>query len=185
MKKKLLLLLLIVPALLLVLTGCDKKEQKKESVKKDTKTIELKDEKFGYKTIFTYDKNLNYSDVEIDTESGRTTEIEFENEEQDLEYQMYYTDMRTATYEETQKIRSNQKYYKEYVFGKYKAYAYGEYGSSLQLNILIDTDKEKDMAKILFVSIDRQDSNEDIVVADVVDTKVQDFFNSMKVEKLG
>ena len=185
MKKKLLLLLL-VPALLLVLTGCEKKETKKETVKSNTKTIELADKTFGYKTTFTYDKKDNYSDIETDTESGRTTQIEFENEELDLEYEMYYTDMRTTTYEETQKTRSAQKYYKEYTFGDYKAYAYGEYGSSLQLNILIDTDKETDMAKILFVSIDRLDTNQDIIVSDVVaDTKVQDFFNSMKVEKIG
>ncbi len=185
MKKKLLLLLL-VPALLLVLTGCDKKETKKEPVESNTKTIELTDENFGYKTTFTYNKNENYSDIEVDTESGRTTQIEFENEALDVEYEMYYTDMTTASYENTQKTRSAQKYYKEYTFGEYKAYAYGEYGSSLQLNILIDTDKEKDMAKILFVSIDRLDTNQDVVVSDVVaDTKVQDFFNSMKVEKIG
>ena len=185
MKKNIVFVLLLVPALLLVLTGCDKKEEKKENPS-DTKTIELTDEKFGYKTTFTYNKNEDYSDIEVDTESGKTTEIEFENEELDLDFQMYYVDTYIETYETTEKSRSAQKYYKEYTYVDYKGYAYGNYGSSLQLNILIDTNEEEHRAKVLFVSIDRKDSNEDIIVSDVVaDTKVQEFFNSMEVEKLG
>ena len=185
MKKKLLLLLFMIPALLLVVTGCNKEEKKDNTKKKETKTIELSDIKFGYKTTFTYDASENYSDVKTDTESGRTTEIEFDNEELDVEFQMYYTDMRSTTYQNTQENRSKQKYYKEYKFGKYKAYAYGEYSSSLNLNILIDTDKDTDMAKIIFIAIHREDTNEEVVMADVVnDTKIQDLLNSIKVEKI-
>lgn len=184
MKKKLLLLLFIIPALLLVVTGCGKKEEKKP-VENNTKTIELTDKKFGYKTTFTYDKSENYSDIDVDTDSGRTTEIEFENEELDVEFEMYYTDMRSTTYKETQEIRSKQKYYKEYNFGKYKAYAYGEYSSSIHLNILIDTDQDTDMAKIIFVEISRMDTNEDIVIADVVSgKKIQALLNSIEVKKI-
>ena len=181
--KKTLLLLLLVPVLLLVVTGCGKKEEKKP-VENNTKTIELTDKKFGYKTTFTYDKSEKFSDIEVDTESGKTTEIEFENEELDVEIEMYYTDTFQETYEGTQKSRSVQKYYKEYTFGEYKGYAYGHYGSSIQLNILIDTDSETDRAKIIFVSIDRKDSNEEIIIADVLEQKLKSFFDSMKVEKI-
>ena len=183
MKRKL-LLLLFIPVLLQVITGCGKKEEQVKPVENNTKTIELTDKKFGYKTTFTYDKSENYSDIEVDTESGRTTEIEFENEELDVDIEMYYTDAYTETYEGTQKSRSAQKYYKEYQFGDYKAYAYGNYGSSIQLNILIDTDEENDRAKIIFVSIDRKDSNEEIIIADVLEQKLKPFFDSMKVEKI-
>ena len=165
------------------LTGCEKKQDIKPK-ENNTKTITLTDEKFGYKTTFTYDKEENYSEVEEEDE-GRSKEISFKNEDLDLSYQMYYTDMYQDSYQKTQETRKAQKYYKEYKFGKYEAYAYGEYSSGLYLNILLETDKEEDKAKILFVSIDRIDSNQDIVVADVVaDTKVQEFFNSLKLEKI-
>ena len=181
-KDKIILLLLMIPTFTLVLTGCNKvKETKKENT---TKTIILTDDNYGYKTTFTYNKKENYTEVK-EEEGGKSKEITFENEDLDLSYQMYYTDMYQNRYQETQEIRKNQKYYKEYKFGKYEAYAYGEYSSGLYLNILLETDKEEDKAKILFVSINRIDSNQDIVVADVVaDTKVQEFFNSLKLEKI-
>lgn len=181
MKKKYLLLLLI-PALLLVITGCGK-EEKNEKKESQTKTIELADSKLGFKTTFTVDKNANYTDIEVDKESGASAELEFKNDDLDLEFEMYYNTMRTATYNDSKETRSAQKYYKEYKFGKYEAYAYGEYGSGLYLNILLDVE-DNDMADVLFVSIDREDSNEDIIVADVVaDKEVQKLFNSMKFEK--
>ncbi len=182
-KKKIAIILLMVTVFSILLTGCDKKQETKQK-ENNTKTITLTDDKFGYKTTFTYDKEENYSEVEEEDE-GRSKEISFKNEDLDLSYQMYYTDMYQDSYQKTQETRKAQKYYKEYKFGKYEAYAYGEYSSGLYLNILLETDKEEDKAKILFVSIDRIDSNQDIVVADVVaDTKVQEFFNSLKLEKI-
>lgn len=181
--KKIIIILLMTSILSLTLTGCDKKQENKTK-ENSTKTITLTDNNFGYKTTFTYNKEEKYSEVEEEN-GGKSKEISFENEDLDLSYQMYYTDMYQNRYKETQETRKAQKYYKEYKFGKYEAYAYGEYSSGLYLNILLETDKEEDKAKILFVSIDRLDSNQDIVVADVVaDKKVQDFFNSLKFEKI-
>lgn len=178
MKKKLLLCLLLIPALLVVVTGCGNKKEVVEQ-----RNIELTDKDFGYSTVFTFAKEENYTEPEED-HGGRTTEITFKNEDLDVSFEMYYTDMRTTTYKDSQKTRSEQKYYKEYKFGDYEAYAYGNYSSGLYLNILIDTDKEKDMAKVLFVSIDRLDVNEEVVVADVLaGEKLQEFFNSMVVLK--
>ena len=74
-----------------------------------------------------------------------------------------------------------KKYYKEYKFGKYEAYAYGEYSSGIYLNILLDVDKTE-TAKILFVSIDRIDTDENIVVADVLDKKISKLFDTIEVE---
>lgn len=182
MKKKLLFILLI-PAFLLLFTGCGK-EEKQEIKKDDTKKIILSDDGFGYKTTFSYDKTEKYSDFEEDKESGRSTTIEFENEELDLEFEMYYTDMLEDSYKKTQVARSTQKYYKEYKFGKYNAYAYGEYSSGLYMNILLEID-DKGYAKILFVSMDRLDNDDSIVVADVLeDDKLQEFFNSIEFEHI-
>ena len=180
MKKKLLLLLLI-PVLLLI-TGCGETKEKEVKID-DTKKIVLKDEGFGYTTTFSYDKKEKYSDVEEEKDNGRSTQITFENEELDLQFSMYYTDMSSNAYKSTQEARKKQKYYREYKFGKYDAYTYGEYGSGLYVSILLETG-EDDMAKILFVSIDRLDSDENVVVADVVEEEtVQELFNSIDLKK--
>lgn len=181
MKKKLLLLFLLLPTLLLVVTGCNKE---KEPVEKEEKEkITLKDSAFGYETIFKYDKGEKYSEVEEDN-GGASTEISFENEDLDVEFQMYYTKMSKSSYDKTKETRSAQKYYKEYTYGKYKAYAYGESSSGINLNILLDVD-DTDTAKLIFVAIDRLDTNEDIVVADVLDKDLKDLFNSIEVNSLG
>ena len=175
-------LLLIIPTLLLLVTGCGKTNIDNKKVD-NTKKIVLKDAGFGYKTTFSYDSKEKYSEVEEDKDSGRSTQITFDNEELDIQFEMYYTDMTSSSYKTTQNARSNQKYYKEYKFGDYEAYAYGEYSSGLYINVLLETD-DKDMAKILFISIDRLDADQSIVVADVVaDTKVQELLNSIKFEK--
>lgn len=170
MKKKILLVLLL-PLFILVLTGCEKKD--------DRKTISLIDPVFGYETVFKYDKKENFSDLKTD-DSGASKEITFKNEDLDVEFQMYYTRMSKKSYDTSRETRSKQKYFKEYKYGKYKAYAYGEYSSGLYLNILLGVDKT-DTAKVLFVSIDRIDINEKVVVADVLDKELKDFFNSIEV----
>ena len=181
MKKKLLLLIILLPALLLTVTGCDK--EKEPIQKEEKKEITLSDSTFGYETKFKYDKDENYSDVEENL-GGASTEIEFENKDLDVEFQMYYTKMSKTSYEKTQETRSAQKYYKEYTYGKYKAYAYGESSSGININILLDVDSTE-TAKVIFVAIDRLDTNEEVVVADVLDKDLKDFFNSIEVNSLG
>ena len=173
MKKKLLLILLL-PVFILLLTGCEEKDNRK--------TITLADPVFGYETIFKYDEKENFSEV-INNDGGASKEIEFRNMDLDVEIQMYYTKMSKRSYDASKKARSGQKYYKEYTFGKYKGYAYGEYPNGLYLNVLLGVDS-KDTAKVLFVAIDRLDVNEDVVVANVVDKKLKDFFNSIEVYEI-
>ena len=174
MKKKLLLILLL-PILLLGLTGCGEK-------KDNRKSIYLTDLTFGYSTEFKYDPKENFSEVKTE-EGGLSKEFTFENKDLDVEFQMYYTKMSKTSYDRSKETRSKQKYYKEYKFGEYEAYAYGEYSSGLYLNILIGVDGYKD-AHILFVSIDRLDTNEDVVVANVVDKELKDFFNSIEINSI-
>ena len=96
---------------------------------------------------------------------------------------MYYTQMSKTSYDKSKEIRTNQKYYKEYKYGKYDAYAYGDYSSGIYLNILLGVDST-DTAKILFVSIDRLDTNEDIIVAKLLDKELKTFFNSIEVNSV-
>lgn len=182
MRKKTLLLLLLVPALLLLITGCGKKENKTVEPKdSNTKTIDLFDEKMGIKTTFTYNLDDNFTDFEKN-DGGASKSMTFKNEDLDVEFEMYYNSITKESYDTAKSNRSSQKYYKEYKFGDYEAYAYGEYGSGLYLNILANIDDFENV-NVLFVSIDRIDTNQDIIVSDVVADKViQDFFNSMKVE---
>ncbi len=180
MKKKILLLLLI-PVLILATTACGATHEGKQTDKKLTKTIELSDTNLGFTTTFTYDAEQKFIDVEEQT-GGASNAITFKNEELDVGFEMYYNKMRTASYNDTQKSRSNKKYYKEYKFGDYEAYAYGDYTSSIQLNVLLGID-EDDMAEVLFVSIDRLDIDEDIVVADVLEKDLKEFFDSMEFVK--
>lgn len=169
MKKKIFLIILLIPILLL--TGCGKEDNRK--------TISLVDPVFGYHTEFKYDPKENYSEPKYE-EGGASKSITFENKDLDVEFQMYYTKMMKKNYEVSKETRSKQKYFKEYKFGKYKAYAYGEYPSGIYLNILIGVDSTE-TAHVLFVSIDRLDNNENIVVADVLDKELKEFFNSIQI----
>ena len=178
MKKKLLILLLLVVSVFTV-TACGKKEKEK---KVETKTIVLQDDKKGYKTTFTYPKTENYSEP-TKQESGASAEIDFENEDKDVEFQLYYNTITKKSYEYNKEGRSKQKYYKEVKAGKYEGYVYGEYSSGLYAIFKLEETKD-DMVVLLFVSLDRLDTNEDVVVADVFDKDLKDFFASMKFERI-
>ncbi len=165
-------ILLLLPLLLVTLTACSGAG----------KTIVLKDDNLGFKTTFKYKEKDNFSDV-TENDEGASKAIAFKNEELDVEFEMYYNTMRSATYKDSQKTRSAQKYYKEYKFGDYEAYAYGNYDSGVYLNILLATE-ENDMVDVLFVSLDRIDNNTDVIVYDILEKKtLQNFFNSIKFEK--
>lgn len=173
MKNKLFILLLI-PVLVLTLTACTKKEGNTTNEKK----LELVDSNYGTTTFIIDD---TYTEIE-ESKGGASTELEFENETLDLDYDMYYTTMRKASYNTSKETRSKQKYYKEYKFGNYEGYAYGEYTSSMNLNIILSEDGED--YTVLFVSIDRHDSNEKKIVSDIIAEKeTQSFLNSIKYEK--
>ncbi len=171
--KKVIYFLFLVPVVFL-LVGCGKEA-------KNLKTIELKDEEFGYSTVFSFNEKEKYTEPETDT-SGKSVKISFENEEADAEIEMYYVKMRKTTYENSKSTRSSQKYYKEYKFGDFNSYAYGEYDSGIYLNTVIDT--VDDDVVIIFTSISRIDVNEEVIMSEVLEKKLQDFFKSMKVEKL-
>ena len=181
MNKKILLLLLI-PVVLFMMTGCGETHEKGTKDKKLTKTIELSDSKLGFTTTFTYDAEEKYSDVEED-DSGKSTAIEFKNEELDVSFNMYYTTMKDTTYNETEKARSKQKFYKHYKFGDYEGYVYSEYEDKANLNILLGIDEDK-VAEVLFVSIERIDVDESVIVPKLLEEKeLQAFFKSMEFVK--
>lgn len=177
MKKKIIILLLLVLSVSVV-TACGKEKEKKE----ETKTITLKDEKKGYKTTFTYPKTEKYTNLK-ESRSGASAEITFENKDKDVEFQMYYNTITDKSYEYNKEGRSKQKYYKEVKIGKYNGYVYGDYSSGLYLILKLEENKDE-LDVLLFVSIDRLDTNEDIVVADVFDKDLKDFFNSVKFERI-
>ncbi len=181
MNKKIILLLLIVVVLFMT-TGCGKTHEEGAKEKKLTKTIELSDSNLGFTTTFTYDAEEKYSDVE-EKDGGKSTEIVFKNEELDVTFDMYYTTMRDTTYNETEKARSKQKYYKHYKFGDYEGYTYSEYEDKANLNILLGIDEDKN-AEVLFVSIDRIDTDESVIVPELLEKKkLKEFFKSIEFVK--
>ena len=185
MKKKLLFVLLL-PLFLVLVVGCDKKEVAKSDdditkVESKNETIELFDEKMGVKTTFEYDPSIKFTNLKEES-GGASKSITFENENLDVSFQMYYNKMQVAAYNKSKQSRSDDKNYKEYKFRNYDGYAYGDYDDGVYLNILLNVDDE-DYADVLFVSIDRLDTNKDVVVSKLLDdTVLQDFFNTMSVE---
>ncbi len=173
------LILLLIPILLISLTACGNNNTNNT---KDKKAIILEDTKLGLKTTFSYDEKDNYTDIEYSDE-GASKEVEFANDDLDAEFQMYYNTISDTSYNANKTTRSNQKYYKEYKFGKYKAYAYSEYSNNIKLNILLKENENK-MYDVLFVSIDRLDSDESIVMAELLDSdELQAFFKTIEFEK--
>ena len=133
-------------------------------------------------TVFKYDNTENFTNLNKE-EGGASQEITFENPDLDVEFDMYYTKMSKSSFDRSKEVRSKQKYYKEYKFGEFDVYAYGEYSSGLYLNILLGVDSTN-TAKILFVSIDRLDTNEDVVVSKLLDKELKTFFNSIEVHEV-
>ncbi len=179
MKKKILILLLI-PIIFIGLTGCGKTNiEKKDDGKK---SIVLEDKKLGLKTTFKYEDKLNISDIEFSDE-GASKSVEFDMEDQDAEVEMYYTSMSDTSYKNSQDIRSKQKHYKEYKFGKYKGYAFSEYDSNLKLNIILNENDNK-MYDVLFVDIERLDTDQTIIMSEIFDNEeFQELFNSINFVK--
>ena len=180
--KKIIISIVMVASLLLLVTGCEKKEKTKEKPQETgMSTAELFDEKMGINTKFSYNATDNFTEFEKE-DGGASKSMTFKNEDLDVKFEMYYNVMTKTSYDKSQETRSAQKYYKEYKFGEYAAYVYGEYDDGLYLNILANVDNF-DNASVLFVSIDRIDNNKEVIVSDVfAENTIQDFFNSMKVE---
>ena len=176
MKHKLLILLMI--PILLFVTGCNDTTTKVQE--KGTK-LEITDQSKEIETTFTYDKKLGLS--EITTYNNDSPMIEFDCVKLDIDFQMSYKELDTSLYEDTQKNRKNKKYYKEYTFGKYEAYIYGDYENSVIMNIHVR--KQDDKSIILVITMNRLDSDENVVIADVVEEKeLQEFFNTIEVERI-
>lgn len=174
MKKKILLVTLITLSLF-IFSGC--KDNKTETKSKEK--ISLEDKTFGYKTTFEYDKEDGF---EFDKEEtgGKYAEILFNNTNENLEFDAYYTESTKATSDSIKASRKEKKYFKEYKFGKYSAYSYNDYDDDLYLVITID---EKDnYSKEIFVSIEKIDYKKEGIVFEMFDNKViQNFFKSIKV----
>ena len=174
MKSKLLLFLFLIVGILTI-TACNKNTQKK--------TIELYDQKLGYKTTFYYDEKENYSDVIADN-SNKSTEIEFSNQDLNLQFKMYYYETGKSIYENSKEKRANKKYYKEYTFGEYKAYGYSDYNDQYFLIITLSYDEKAKAYNSIFVSIEQMSNDKEKSVYEVVnDKKVQELLNSITFEE--
>ena len=173
MKKKLFSLLIGLFAVILM-TGCGAKKIDKEE-------ITLKDDTLKYKTTFKYEKEDGFEFVQ-DIDGGRYKEIEFKNTSENLYFDMYYTEQKTETYEETKKNRKTNKYYKEYKYGKYDAYVYSDYSDNLYLDIKLSEDSKTKSVKTIYVAIETITYDNSDVVFDMFNRKVtQDFFNSIEL----
>ena len=172
MKKKLLFISVLLMGLFLV-TGCGK-------VPKET--ISLSDNTLKYKTTFEYDKEDGFGEV-TKKKGGKFSEIEFKNEKENLEFDMYYTETTDVTARNVKDNRKkNQKYYKEYKFGEYDAYIYSNYGDDLYVVITLKEDMKENKTVDLFTSIETIKYNKDTVLFDEFNKNevIKNFFKSIK-----
>ena len=177
MRKNILIvgIILMLIASLFVLTGCEK-----------NKEIVLKDNKTGYTTTFKYPESQNFNIVDEDQESGTFVEMTIENQEKNIELEMYYFEESDSSYELSKEGRKDADGYKEYKWNNYEGYIYSVDNNSLYFNVLLHKEtSEDDMDIGLFgslTSINYDESN----VPETFDSKdFQDFMNSMefKIEK--
>lgn len=169
MKKKFLFVSVLLIGLFI--TGCGKTPKE---------TITIKDNSLKYKTTFEYDKEDGFK-FKKKVKGGKYSEIEFTNKKENLKYDMYYSKSTSTTADNIKKNRKNNRYYKEYKFGEYDAYVYGEYNDNLYLIITLKSDmKEKENIE-LFVSIEQINYKKEEVVFDIFNKKTnQEFFKSIK-----
>ena len=168
MKKKLLAVTLLLTGLF-IFTGCSKKEN-----------ITIKDNILKYTTTFEYNKEDGFK-FKKKVKGGRFSEIIFTNKKENLEYDMYYSESTSISSDKIKTNRKKDKNYKEYKFGEYDAYTYGDYNNSLNLIITLKSDiKEKHNVE-LFVSINKIKDTDDKKVSSIFKDKInQDFFSSIK-----
>jgi len=173
--KKLLLFISIMILPILLLTGCG--NEKEEEV--ELKTIELLDKEYGFKSTFKYDPSFTISDVDVE-EENQSREISFDIKELNLDVDMYYTDSDKKLANSVKEDRSNKKYYKEYKFNGHDAYVYSDDDNQLYLIIELKEDKNN-IRYELFVTIESDEDNQDMIVYDVFTQEaLQDFFNSIE-----
>ena len=171
MKKKILFISILLIGIF-VFTGCGKKVPKEK--------ITIKDSKLKYTTTFEYEKEAGFK-FKKNVDGGRFSEIEFTNEKENLEYDMYYVETTSTTADSVKKNRKNKKYYKEYKFGEYDAYTYGDYDDSLYLIIVLKSDTKEKRNTELFVSIEQINYKKDQKVFDIFNDETnQKFFKSIK-----
>ena len=179
MKNKILILLLI-PLTILVSACGNTKGQKQDN----TKTITITDINKKVETKFTYEKKLGFSEVNVYKNDGSPT-IEFDNVSLDIDFEMYFMELATDTYEQTKENRKGKKFYKEYMFGKYDSYIYADYENNCTMNIQLKSNKKDNTTIILVITMDRLDDDENVVIADLIERKeMQDFFNSIEFDEI-
>ena len=179
MHKKL-LLLLIIP-MLMIMTACSKPNEGEIQEKIITKTIELRDPKLGFTTTFKYDAEEKYSEVE-EHEDGKATSIIFHNEQLEVEFEMRYEIMTVAKYNELEMINAKTSNYKEYTFGDYEAYAYGEEVEKDNLCVLLGIDDTT--VEVLLVTINSTNPYEKITVSTLLEKEsIKNLFSSMEFVK--
>lgn len=174
MKKKIIFVSLIIIGLFIT-TGCNKK------VEDNKEKITIKDNKLKYTTTFEYEKEDGFK-FKKNVDGGRFSEIEFDNEKENLTFDMYYTE---STSENAKMIKQNrkenQKYYKEYKFGEYKGYIYSDYNDDLYVVITLKEDIKEKSTVDLFVSIETINYDKDAIVYDMFSKDViMKFFKSIK-----
>ena len=94
---------------------------------------------------------------------------------------MYYSESTSISSDKIKTNRKKDKNYKEYKFGEYDAYTYGDYNNSLNLIITLKSDiKEKHNVE-LYVLINKIKNTDDKKVSSIFKDKInQDFFSSIK-----
>ncbi len=178
MHKKL-LMFLGIPILLLTMTACGTTQE--ESDMKLTKTIELTDSLLGYTTTLEYDAEEKYSEL-IETKQKDTNIMTFENEDIAAEFETHYTTMNLTDYDALEKNNSQAKYYKQYTFGDYTAYAYGTEEDTLELSILLGADDTK--VEVLLVTITNSSPSSRRKASAILEEKeIQELWNSMEFVK--
>lgn len=175
MKKKYILVSLLIISLFIT-TGCNKK------VEDNKEKITIKDKTLNYTTTFEYDKEENF-EFKKNISGGKFSEIEFENKDKNLSFDMYYSESTDITAKNVKENRKeNQKYYKEYKFGEYDGYIYSDYNDNLYVIITLREDTKEHSTIELFTSIDTINYDKELVVYDLFnsDKTILNFFKSIK-----
>ena len=155
-----------------ILTGCGKVPKEK---------ITIKDSKLKYKTTFEYEKEDGFK-FKKNVKGGRFSEIVFENEKENLTFDMYYSETSSDNAKKIKENRkTNQKYFKEYKFGEYDGYVYSDYKDDLYVVITLKEDMKEKTTVDLFTSIETIKYDKNVVIFDDFKKDViLNFFKSIK-----
>jgi len=147
------------------------------------RTLEIYDQKTGYKTTFKYPAKKGYSVEKSEENTGTFPSVTFVNEEKNIKCEIYYYETSNSLFERNKSLRENSDNYKEFTINGYNGYSYTA-GLVLQSDILLKK-SEDDRNLVLYIFMEKYDEQKDGNMNEIFNSnEMQEILKTIKFEQV-